>query len=142
VVGLSTDPGQASRQAIEAALRIRRGVADLNGAYRSELDQPLRIVMSLLAGSTIMGEMGQGRATNLTAVGDTLNAASRLEELAKELNAELVISDELATRVAHRLVGYRRQALTMGGSRSPSTPGSFPVQGPSIRSTISDCLDE
>lgn len=110
--GLSTDPEQASRQAVEAALRIRQGVADLNEAYGSELDRPLRIVMSLHAGPAIVGEMGYGKATKLTAVRDTLNAASRLEEL----DADLVISDELARRAALRLVGYKRQTLTMRGA--------------------------
>ena len=75
--------------------------------------------MSLHSGPTIVGEMGYGRATNLTAVGDTLNVASRLEALAKELDAELVISDELARRATLRLVGYERQTLTMRGRRAP-----------------------
>ena len=33
-------------------------------------------------------QMGYGQATSLTAVGDTINAASRLEGLAKELDVE------------------------------------------------------
>ncbi|WP_245444088.1 adenylate/guanylate cyclase domain-containing protein [Microvirga sp. KLBC 81] len=132
--GLSTDPEEASRQAVEAALRVRQGVADLNAAYGSELDEPLQIAMSLHAGPAIVGEMGYGNATNLTAVGDTLNAASRLEELAKELDAELVISDELARLAALRLVGYKRRTLTMRGRTAPLDvwiiPDTRPLSSP------------
>jgi adenylate cyclase len=117
--GLSTGPEQASRQAVDAALRIRAGVADLNEAYSSELDRPLRIAMSLHAGPAIVGQMGYGQATSLTAIGDTLNAASRLEELAKELDAELVISDDLARRTTLNLTGHERQTLTIRGRTMP-----------------------
>ncbi len=117
--GLATEPEEASRQAVGAALRIRQGVADLNAAYGSELDQSLRIAMSLHAGPAIVGEMGYGRATNLTAVGDTLNTASRLEALAKDLDAELVMSDELARRAKLSLAGYERQTLVMRGRTKP-----------------------
>ncbi len=104
---------------MDAALRIRAGVADLNDAYASELDRPLRIAMSLHAGPAIVGQMGYGQATSLTAIGDTLNAASRLEELAKELDAELVISDDLARRTGLDLAGHERQTLTIRGRTAP-----------------------
>jgi adenylate cyclase len=117
--GLSTDPEQASWQAVEAALRIRAGVADLNEAYSSELDRPLQLAMSLHAGPAIVGEMGYGQATSLTAIGDTLNAGSRLEELAKEMDAELVISDDLARRTTLDLDGHERQTLTIRGRIAP-----------------------
>ena len=117
--GLSTGPEQAARQAVDAALRIRAGVAELNDAYASELDRPLRIAMSLHAGPAIVGQMGYGQATSLTAIGDTLNAASRLEELAKELDAELVISDDLARRTTLDFAGHERRTLTIRGRTTP-----------------------
>ena len=119
--GLNNNPEQASKEAIGAALRIRRGVATLNKAYASELDRPLQIAMSLHTGPAIVGEMGYGQATSLTAVGDTLNVASRLEGLAKELDAELVISDELARQAGMDLAEYERQTLTMRGRLAPIT---------------------
>jgi adenylate cyclase len=117
--GLSTGLEQAARQAVDAALRIRAGVAELNDAYASELDRPLRIAMSLHAGPAIVGQMGYGQATSLTAIGDTLNAASRLEELAKDLDAELVISDDLARRTTLDFAGHERRTLTIRGRTTP-----------------------
>lgn len=117
--GLTGDPEHASRQAFDAALRIVEGVEHLNAVYASELDQPLRVVISLHAGPAVVGEMGYGQAVGLTAVGDTLNAASRLEGLAKELGAELVISVELARRAGLDLVEHERQTVAVRGRAAP-----------------------
>lgn len=119
--GLSTTPDEASRQAVEAALLIRRGIAALNETIASELDRPLQVAMSLHAGPAIVGEMGYGQATSLTAVGDTLNAASRLEGLAKDVDAELVISDDVVERAGLDLGGHDRQTLTVRGRSTPIT---------------------
>lgn len=42
--------------------------------------------------------MGNGAATNLTAIGDAVNTASRLETLSKEVRAQLVLSQDAANR--------------------------------------------
>lgn len=117
--GLAADPQTAARQALYAALRIREGIARLNADVASELDQPLRIAISLHAGPAIVGEMGYGQATSLTAVGDTINAASRLEGLAKSLDAELVVSEDLARLAGLDLSGRERFSVTVRGRAAP-----------------------
>ncbi|MBF9196579.1 adenylate/guanylate cyclase domain-containing protein [Microvirga terrestris] len=117
--GLSTPPQEAARQALDAALRIKAGLARLNEDYASEFEHPLRIAMSLHAGPAIVGQMGYGQATSLTAVGDTINAASRLEGLAKELDVELVISEDLATRAGLDLSDRNRQIVSIRGRAAP-----------------------
>ncbi|RDI59605.1 adenylate/guanylate cyclase domain-containing protein [Microvirga subterranea] len=117
--GLTGNAEDASRQAFDAAQRIVEGVEHLNRVYASELDQPLRVVVSLHAGPAVVGEMGYGQAVGLTAVGDTLNAASRLEGLAKEIGAELVISVELARRAGLELAAHERQVVAVRGRAAP-----------------------
>ncbi|WP_281413542.1 adenylate/guanylate cyclase domain-containing protein [Microvirga antarctica] len=117
--GLTDTPDVASRQAFDAALRIFEGVRHLNETYASELDQPLRLALSLHVGPAIAGEMGYGHAMGLTAVGDTINAGSRLENLAKELDAELVISAELAARAGLDLTAHERRTVKIRGRNQP-----------------------
>ena len=117
--GLRTTPQQAAQQALDAALRIKAALAHLNEEYESEFERPLRIAMSLHAGPAIVGQMGYGQATSLTAVGDTINAASRLEGLAKELDVELVISEDLATRAGLDLSDRDRQIVSIRGRAAP-----------------------
>ena len=95
IFGLTGEPKTACLQALDAARRMAVAVDDLNEALSGDLDQPLRIGIGLHAGPAIVGEMGYERAAQITAIGDTVNTASRLEALTKEFGAELVVSQEL-----------------------------------------------
>ncbi len=95
IFGLSNGIEEACEQALMATARIAKGVEVLNRNFMSELDRPLRIAMGMHAGSAIIGQIGYGRASSLTAVGDTINAASRLEGFAKEYDAQLAVSADV-----------------------------------------------
>jgi adenylate cyclase len=98
IFGLDREPEVACRQALDAARRMSLALEDLNEALSGDLDQPLRIGIGLHAGPAIVGEMGYDRAVSLTALGDTVNTASRLETLTKDFKVELVVSQELIDR--------------------------------------------
>jgi adenylate cyclase len=93
--GLEVDAARAARQALDAAHGIVAALDELNSALAAELDAPFRIGIGLHAGPAIVGELGHGRAVGLTAIGDTVNTASRLESLSKDYGAQLVASEEL-----------------------------------------------
>ena len=98
IFGLNVDADRACRQALDAARRMALALDDLNEALSGDLDAPLRIGIGLHAGPSIVGEMGYERATQLTAIGDTVNTASRLESLTKDYGVQLVVSQELLDR--------------------------------------------
>jgi adenylate cyclase len=95
IFGLSNTIEEACAQALAATVRIANGVEVLNRNFMSELDKPLRIAMGMHAGPAIIGQIGYGKASSLTAVGDTINAASRLEGFAKEYDAQLAVSADV-----------------------------------------------
>jgi adenylate cyclase len=119
IFGLEAAAQTAAKQAIAAAIRISQGVNDINRTYASELDRPLKLAMSLHTGSAIVGEMGYGPATNLTAVGDTINTASRLEGMAKDLDAELLISEEVTKAAQLTPTGLELRSFAMRGRTAP-----------------------
>jgi len=88
--GLQSAPEVAARQALDAAQRVGQCLADLNAVMSAELTFPLRVGIGLHIGPAIVGELGHGPAKGLTAIGDTVNTASRLEGLSKDLGAQLV----------------------------------------------------
>ena len=115
IFGLTSTPEEACRQALEAARRMSVALDDLNEALSGDLDQPLRIGIGLHSGPTIVGEMGYERATQLTAIGDTVNTASRLESLTKDFKVEVVVSVELLERAGKPLPEYPRETVEIRG---------------------------
>lgn len=98
--GLDGMIDRACRQAVAAAAEMSQRIRRLNQELAPDLPEPLRVGIGIHAGSVIVGEMGWGDAVGLTAIGDAVNTASRLEALTKELDVELVISEEVARYVA------------------------------------------
>ena len=113
--GLNRTPEVACRQALEAARRMSDALTDLNEALSGDLGQPLRIGIGLHAGPAIVGEMGYERAAQITAIGDTVNTASRLETLTKEFTVELVVSQELLDRAGIDLGDAPRHDVEIRG---------------------------
>jgi adenylate cyclase len=115
--GIEGDAETACRQALIAARSISERLLDLNAALAGDLEQPICIAIGIHVGATIVGEMGYGGAAQITAIGDAVNIASRLEHLAKEYGAELVLSGETATRAGVDLSAFPSQEIELRGRR-------------------------
>lgn len=115
--GLEEEPAAAARRALEAARGMSAGLAALNRELAGELGEPLRIGIGLHAGPAIVGELGYGRSAHLTAIGDTVNVASRLEALTKELGVELVVSEDLLARAGCPLESAEPRLVELRGRR-------------------------
>src|SRR5919198_905832 len=94
--GLAAPPGEACRQAVAAARQILEGVRHLSDDLAAELKTQIEIAIGIHVGQAIVGTMGYGDTTGVTAIGDAVNIASRLEATAKENDADLVISEAAA----------------------------------------------
>ena len=102
--GVDGDVKKGCKDALIAARRMGERLKALNDALEADLEAPLRIGIGIHVGSVIVGEMGFGTATQLTAIGDAVNTASRLEAATKDFGAQLV-----GSRAVFRLadVNYR-----------------------------------
>jgi adenylate cyclase len=117
--GVDSGPRLGARQALSASGALITGVRALSRAFAAELDGPLAIGIGIHAGSAVVGRMGFGEATYLTAVGDTVHVASRLEELTKTYACQLVISEELAALADLDVSTFPRHELTLRNRLQP-----------------------
>jgi adenylate cyclase len=117
--GLETGPEEGCRQALAAAAEMVRSVATLSEALAADLAEPLRIGIGIHTGPAVVGRMGYGEAIYLTAVGDTVHVASRLEALTKDYDCELVVSEAVARRAGLPTAGFPRHELTLRNRAEP-----------------------
>jgi len=119
--GIGRDAATGCRQAVDAARGMSERLKELNNGLSHDLPEPLRIGIGIHAGPAIVGEMGYAQATQITAVGDTVNTASRLEGMTKELGVQLVLSDSVARLAGIDTDGLDSREITVRGRAEPMT---------------------
>jgi adenylate cyclase len=115
--GIDRGAQAGCREALASARLMSQRLAELNLSLVEELDRPLRIGIGIHCGPVIVGEMGYGSAAAITATGDAVNTASRLEELTKEYDRELVVSEETVQRAGSDLSAFPRHDIEIRGKR-------------------------
>ena len=114
-----TGPEEGSRQAVRAAAAMVARVQELSRALADDLDTALRLGIGIHTGPAVVGQMGYASTTYLTAVGDTVHVAARLEALTKEYACELVLSEEVAVRAGLDVSDHARHELTVRNREAP-----------------------
>jgi adenylate cyclase len=115
--GIDRGAQTGCREALTSARLMSQRLAELSESLEEELDRPLRIGIGIHCGPVIVGEMGYGSAAAITAIGDAVNTASRLEELTKEYECELVVSEETVRRAGFDLSDSPHHEIEIRGRR-------------------------
>jgi adenylate cyclase len=117
--GVDVGSEEGCRQAVRAAAAMVARLRELSLTLAADLTSPLRLGVGIHTGPTVVGRMGYATTTYLTAVGDTVHVAARLEALTKEYGAELVLSEEVAMRAGLDLSDHARHELTVRNREAP-----------------------
>ena len=78
--GAPLSTGQDAFNAVRTAIEMQRALAEMN---REAGHAPLHVGIGVNTGPVVVGYMGTSRRMDYTAIGDTVNTASRLTELAE-----------------------------------------------------------
>jgi adenylate cyclase len=115
--GVDSGPEEGCRQALTAAKIMVANVNALSRTLAEELAEPLKIGIGIHCGPAIVGRMGYGSTVHLTAIGDTVNVASRLQDLTKEYSCQLIISEQVAEQAGLVVSAFPRHELTVRNRR-------------------------
>ena len=113
--GLDTGVEAGCREALAAARDMAERMEILNRALVHDISEPLRIGIGIHTGPAIVGEMGYGTAVSITAVGDSVNTASRIESLTKTYACQLVVSEAVVVRAGIDLADAPRHEIEIRG---------------------------
>lgn len=114
--GIDTGKEEACRQSLRAAAQILDDLERLGREVAGEIPIPLRVAIGIHAGPAIVGSMGYGAVMHVTAIGDTVNVASRLETAAKDLDAAIVVSETVAALSGIDLDRFEAREIDIRGS--------------------------
>ena len=107
------------RNAVKAAADISSKIKQLSDELSSEFSVELTCGMGIHTGQSIVGMMGYGEAISRTAIGDNVNVASRLEQMTKNYNSELVISKLVADNAGLDLDSFTLESVEIRGRKEP-----------------------
>lgn len=101
--------------AVRAALAMRKRLEKINENFRARGLPQIRTGVGLHYGQVVAGNMGHSERMEYTVIGDTVNLASRLEGMTKELGCDVVISEDLYQQVKDHVVVEPLKRLKVKG---------------------------
>ncbi len=111
-------PDHALR-ACRAALQCRKRLAEMGPRFSEKIGRPLAMRIGLNSGPAVVGNMGSSRRFDYTAMGDTVNLASRLEGAAKLFRVTILAGDETHARVREAIVAREVDTIRVVGKARP-----------------------
>jgi adenylate cyclase len=90
--GLQPGPDHGARAALSCAASMLERLELINDRLVDEIETPLTVGIGIHTGLAIVGRMGPPKSPFVTALGDTVNTAARLEGLTKEFHSPIAVS--------------------------------------------------
>ena len=140
--------------AVSAAVDMREELVVLNVDWQSRGMEPLAFGIGVHQGEAIVGDIGSSQRTEFTAIGDTVNSASRLESATKQYGVDLLISDVVRKRVADQFIcrtadlvkvqgkTHSIETFTVIGRHGSAEPASLGLYEQAVRSYRSGLFKE
>jgi len=106
---------KAVDRAVSAALDMQAELAELNPYVASLYGQRLHMGVGVHYGPAIVGALGVGEERTMTAIGDTVNTASRIERATKDVEAGVLVSEPVYRRLTFKVEARRHTGLSLPG---------------------------
>lgn len=107
--------------ACRAAVAMQYAQIRVNESLATAGTPALKTGIGIHCGPAIVGNLGSSIRFNYTAIGDTVNLASRLESATKQLGVDIVISESVYRRIGSMLPCRALGEIHLAGKEQPQT---------------------
>jgi adenylate cyclase len=114
VFGVPVAIPEAPRRGVECALAMHRRLKEMQAEGRTPI-KGMRIGIN--TGEAIVGNIGSDKRMDFTVIGDVVNVAARLQELAKELEADTLVSEATVKDLAGAFKLAPQEAVALRGRK-------------------------
>lgn len=115
-----------ARKAVEAALEQQRIIGELGKRWESEGKTPFTVGMGINTGAVVMGNLGSSSRMNYTVIGDDVNVAARLYNVA--VGGQIIVSESTYNEVKDFFELRELEPVSVKGKSAPLR--NFEVIGP------------
>lgn len=117
--GAFGDGQEHANQAVEASEEMMVKLQELNYNWRAEGLPEINIGIGINTGEAVFGNLGAGKKVEFTVLGDTVNVASRLESMNKELGTRVIMSGATRAKLGAGVrVRFLEEAAIRGRSQT------------------------
>lgn len=100
IFGAPLDDENQESNAVAAAIDMQNALFGINEKLASRNVDPLQVGIGVHTGLAVVGNIGSEKRMEYTAIGDTVNIASRLEQQTKNFDENIIISDATAQKLS------------------------------------------
>ena len=105
--------------AVDAALDMRRRMSQVNLDLSRQGYPPLRHGIGLHTGKVVAANIGSPQRLSYALVGETVNIASRIQDLNKDLDTDILISDTVYRSLNRHIAMQPQRPVLVKGIRQP-----------------------
>lgn len=101
LIGVAQAHEDDPARAIRTALDMRANLSQLDEQWIDLTKTPLNIGIGINTGHAVVGNIGSNLKMDYTIIGDSVNLASRVQDLTKVYDAPILVTGETRERVEH-----------------------------------------
>ncbi len=111
------DVDNHAARAVSTALAMHDALADLNTELRRDYGSTMRIGVGIHTGQVYAGNMGTSDLLTYTAIGDSVNLASRLESLCPVYGVNVIVSEDVRRHCQQYFFWQRLDRVRVKGKK-------------------------
>ncbi|MDN5205524.1 adenylate/guanylate cyclase domain-containing protein [Fulvivirgaceae bacterium BMA10] len=103
--------------AVKAGLEMNKAMKELNPYLQSMYGKTFEIRIGVHYGNVVIGTFGNSKLAKISAIGDAVNFASRIEEANKKTNTKFLISEETYSAVRDQITIGKDFSMEIRGKK-------------------------